>query len=201
MSDMNMNIVFNYLSFLFGYCAIGLEVLSIIFILMMFLIPSKRYFLGSTTVGILFDVLLALVASYAMAPPIQNLKKTPLIADEMWGHYILFNSYAFIFTLFYIFIRLHIYSKMTDRKSLNDAPMIMRVSHTIQYLFPCTIAPLIFIISGILAIWGLLYFLLKIIIWPLGYSINREQSLATAEKILINTTLHLIDTTNITKKI
>jgi hypothetical protein len=186
-----MNVVidyFNHLSVLFDYCATGLAILSIIFVLMMFVIPSKRYFLGCTTVGILLDVLLASVASYAMAPLSQNPKNTPLSVNEMWTHYILFNSYAFIFTIFYIFIRLHIYSTMTDRNSWNDASMIMRLFYTIQYLFPCTVAPMILVNSGILAIWGSFYFLSKTIIWPSGYLNDRKQSLTTIEQLLVNTT-------------
>jgi hypothetical protein len=173
-----MNIVFNYfthLSFLFGYCATGLELLLIIFVLMTFLIRSQRSFLGFATIGILFDVLLASIASYAMAPPIHNLKNIPLTVNEMWAHYTLFNFYTFIFMIFYICVRLYIYSVMTDNNPWDGAPIFIHVVYIVQYLFPYIIAPMIFINSGVLAIWDSFNFLSKISIWPFGYWINSEQ--------------------------
>ena len=171
-SRTNMNIVFNYynyLSFLFGYCATGLEALLIIFILMTFFIPSKRSFFGFATLGIVFDVLLASIASYAMASPTQNLKNIQLTINEMWAHYILFNFYTFIFMIFYIFIRLYIYSMMTSTDPWDDAPIFIRIVYIVQYLFPYTIAPIIFINSGVLTMWNSLNFLSKISIWSLGF--------------------------------
>ena len=183
-----MSVVFDYLnnlSALFNHFATGLAVLSIICVLLVLFTPSRRYFLGCTTLGVLADALLASTASYAMAPSPLNIKKTSLTTDEMWTHYILLNSYVFIFTIFYIFIRTQIYTAMAERNFWNDSSKIMRVFYGVQYLFPCTIAPMIFINSGTLAIWGLFHSLSKIITWSLGYL---EQSSTTVEQPFINTT-------------
>lgn len=159
---------FDYLSLLFGYSAIGLKILLVIFIALTLSIPSKRSFLSLASLGILFDVLLASLGAFIMARPDFTLKDT----YNLWMYYIFWNSCAFIFVIFYILIRLYIYLTMIENE---ESSVFIRISYIVQFFFACTIAPVIILNSGILTIGGLFVLLYEIFRWPLGYLINQRQ--------------------------
>lgn len=153
---------FSYLSLLFAYCSLGSKILLFIFALLTLSISSKRSFLFLATIGILFDVLLASLGAYAMARPIPNLNNIPFTVYELWRYHILWNSGAFLFVLLYTFIRLHIYLMMTETDPWDESSLSIRASYIVQYFFSCTIAPMIAVNSGILAICGLLNLLFAV---------------------------------------
>lgn len=153
---------FSYLSLLFGYCSMGLTIVLIIFALLSLSIPSKRSFLFLATVGILFDILLASLGAYAMARPIPNVNSMPFTVYELWRYYILWNSGAFLFVILYVFIRLHIHLMMIETDPWDESSMFIRASYIVQYLFSCTIAPMIVLNSGLLATCGLFNLLFRV---------------------------------------
>lgn len=136
---------FQHLAIIFHYSSIYLQVLLLLFFVLIWIIPSKRSITGFSTLGILIDNILALVAYFAMSP------QSSLTIDELWSYYILWNSLVFILMMIYIYARLYIHALLVNEDLWNRL-------HLISYLFPCTIAPMIFVNSGLLFLCGLIWY-------------------------------------------